>query len=73
VLTRATKKAEKATGGLKKRIRDRMRSVNKKVMAIAQFRHLRLQPKSSHESKTALVRKKLRVTRVDLIGGRNTS
>jgi len=29
------KKVEKATGGLKKRIRDRMRSVNKKVMAIA--------------------------------------
>jgi IS5 family transposase len=29
------KKVEKATGGLKKRIRDRMRSVNQKVMAIA--------------------------------------
>jgi len=29
------KKVEKATGGLKERIRDRMRSVNKKVMAIA--------------------------------------
>jgi len=35
VLTRTMKKMEKATGGLKKRIRDRMRSVNKKVMAIA--------------------------------------
>jgi IS5 family transposase len=35
VLTRTMKKVEKATGGLKKRIRDRMRSVNKKVMAIA--------------------------------------
>src|SRR6516225_691481 len=31
VLTRTMKKVEKATGGLKKRIRDRMRSVNKKV------------------------------------------
>jgi hypothetical protein len=29
------KKVEKATGGLKKRIRNRMRSVNKKVMALA--------------------------------------
>ena len=29
------KKVEKAAGGLKKRIRDRMRSVNKKVIAIA--------------------------------------
>jgi hypothetical protein len=29
------KKVEKATGGLQKRIRDRMRSVNQKVMAIA--------------------------------------
>jgi len=35
VLTRTMKKVEKATGGLKKGIRDRMRSVNKKVMAIA--------------------------------------
>jgi len=35
VLTRTMKKVEKATGGLKKRIRDRMRSVSKKVMAIA--------------------------------------
>jgi len=35
VLTRTMKKVEKATGGLKKRIRDRMCSVNKKVMAIA--------------------------------------
>ena len=35
VLTRTMKKVEKATGGLKKRIRDRLRSVNKKVMAIA--------------------------------------
>ena len=35
VLTRTMKKIEKATGGLQKRIRDRMRSVNKKVMAIA--------------------------------------
>ena len=35
VLTRTMKKVEKAAGGLKKRIRDRMRSVNKKVMAIA--------------------------------------
>jgi IS5 family transposase len=35
VLTRTMKKVEKATGGLKKRIRDRMRSVNKKVIAIA--------------------------------------
>jgi len=35
VLTRTMKKMEKAAGGLKKRIRDRMRSVNKKVMAIA--------------------------------------
>ena len=35
VLTRTMKKVEKVTGGLKKRIRDRMRSVNKKVMAIA--------------------------------------
>jgi len=35
VLTRTMKKVEKASGGLKKRIRDRMRSVNKKVMAIA--------------------------------------
>ena len=33
-LTRTMKKVEKATGGLKKRIRDRMRSVNKKVLAI---------------------------------------
>jgi hypothetical protein len=29
------KKVEQAAGGLKKRIRDRMRSVNKKVLAIA--------------------------------------
>src|ERR1700740_3829100 len=29
------KKVEKAAGGLKKRIRNRMRSVNKKVIAIA--------------------------------------
>jgi IS5 family transposase len=35
VLTRTMKKMEKASGGLKKRIRDRMRSVNKKVIAIA--------------------------------------
>src|SRR2546426_1199330 len=35
VLTRTMKKVEKATGGLKKRIRNRMRSVNKKVIAIA--------------------------------------
>src|SRR5260370_39316166 len=35
VLTRTMKKVEKAAGGLKKRIRDRMRSVNKKVIAIA--------------------------------------
>ena len=35
VLTRTMTKVEKATGGLKKRIRDRMRSVNKKVMGIA--------------------------------------
>lgn len=35
VLIRTMKKVEQATGGLKKRIRDRMRSVNKKVMAIA--------------------------------------
>ena len=35
MLTRTMKKVEKATGGLKKRIRDRMRSVSKKVMAIA--------------------------------------
>ena len=35
VLTRTMKKVEKVTGGLKKRIRDRMRSINKKVMAIA--------------------------------------
>src|SRR5215469_1402053 len=35
VLTRTMKKVEKVTGGLKKRIRDRMHSVNKKVMAIA--------------------------------------
>jgi len=35
VLTRTMKKVEKATGGLKKRIRDRMRNVNKKVIAIA--------------------------------------
>jgi len=32
---------EKATGGLKKRIRDRMRNVNKKVMAIALAGRLR--------------------------------
>jgi IS5 family transposase len=35
VLTRTMKKEEKAAGGLKKRIRNRMRSVNKKVIAIA--------------------------------------
>src|SRR5713101_4381441 len=35
VLTRTMKKVEKAAGGLKKRIRNRMRSVNKKVIAIA--------------------------------------
>jgi IS5 family transposase len=35
VLTQTMKKVEKATGGLKKRIRDRIRSVNKKVIAIA--------------------------------------
>src|SRR5258705_5382732 len=35
VLTRTMKKVEKATGGLKKQIRNRMRSVNKKVIAIA--------------------------------------
>jgi IS5 family transposase len=35
VLTRTMKKVEQATGGLKKRIRNRMRSVNKKVIAIA--------------------------------------
>src|SRR6516162_5944393 len=35
VLTRTMKKVEKASGGLKKRVRNRMRSVNKKVMAIA--------------------------------------
>jgi IS5 family transposase len=35
VLTRTMKKVEKVTGGLKKRIRNRMRSVNKKVIAIA--------------------------------------
>jgi IS5 family transposase len=41
VLTRTMKKVEKATGGLKKRIRDRMRSVNKKVIAIALAGRLR--------------------------------
>jgi IS5 family transposase len=35
VLTRTMKRVEKAAGGLKKRIRNRMRSVNKKVIAIA--------------------------------------
>ena len=35
VLTRTMKKVEKAAGGLKKRIRNRMHSVNKKVIAIA--------------------------------------
>src|SRR5271165_2657251 len=35
VLTRTMKKVEKAAGGLKKRIRNRMRSVNKKVIALA--------------------------------------
>ncbi len=35
VLTRTMKKVEKAVGGLKKLIRNRMRSVNKKVIAIA--------------------------------------
>jgi len=35
VLTRTMKKVEKAAGGLKTRIRDRMRSVNKKVVASA--------------------------------------
>ena len=35
VLTRTMQKVEKASGGLKKRIRNRMRSVNKKVIAIA--------------------------------------
>src|ERR1700722_18418626 len=35
VLTRTMKKVEKAADGLKKRIRNRMRSVNKKVIAIA--------------------------------------
>ena len=35
VLTRTMKRVEKATGGLQKRIRNRMRSVNKKVIAIA--------------------------------------
>ena len=35
MLTRTMKKVEKAAGGLKKRIRNRMRSVNKKVIAIA--------------------------------------
>jgi transposase, IS5 family len=35
VLTRTMKKVEKVAGGLKKRIRNRMRSVNKKVIAIA--------------------------------------
>src|ERR1700693_3873071 len=35
VLTRTMKKVEKAAGGLKTRIRNRMRSVNKKVIAIA--------------------------------------
>src|SRR6202051_4407038 len=35
VLTRTMKKVEEAAGGLKKRIRNRMRSVNKKVIAIA--------------------------------------
>ena len=35
VLTRTMKKVEQAAGGLKKRIRNRMRSVNKKVIAIA--------------------------------------
>jgi IS5 family transposase len=35
VLTRTMQKVEKAAGGLQKRIRNRMRSVNKKVIAIA--------------------------------------
>ena len=35
VLTRTMKKVEKAAGGLQKRVRNRMRSVNKKVLAIA--------------------------------------
>src|SRR2546427_3577794 len=35
VLTRTMKKVEQAAGGRKKRIRNRMRSVNKKVIAIA--------------------------------------
>jgi hypothetical protein len=41
VLTRTMKKVKKATDGLKKRIRDRMRSVNKKVLAIALTGRLR--------------------------------
>ena len=35
VLTRTMKKVEKYAGGLKRRVRDRMRSVSKRVMAIA--------------------------------------
>lgn len=40
VLTRTMKKIEQKTGGLKRRVRDRMRSVTKRVIAIAQaLRH----------------------------------
>lgn len=40
VLTRTMKKIEQKTGGLKRKIRDRMRSVTKRVIAIAQaLRH----------------------------------
>jgi len=40
VLTRTMKKIEQKAGGLKRKVRDRMRSVSKRVIAIAQaFRH----------------------------------
>jgi IS5 family transposase len=61
VLTRTMKKIEQKTGGLKKKIRDRKRSVTKRVIAIAHA--LRHQGPAGEEKRKREYRELLRVTR----------
>src|SRR6202140_5588557 len=61
VLARTRKKVEEAAGGLKKRIRNRMRSVNKKVIAIALAG--RLQGPQGEERRVELYRELVSLTR----------
>jgi hypothetical protein len=50
VLTRTMKKIESKSGGLKRKVRDRMRSIRKRVLAIALSTRLLGRPEKSGES-----------------------